>query len=363
LSETLRALFVVRPSVYERGGGDMTQALLTKRGLEAAGVRVEIAATDAPDARGFDIAHVFGVFDPELAAPQIAACKRAGVPVALSPIWWDLYDYFGRSRACERILAGPERRIERALQRLQTADTRTLLKRRETERYATRISAQTALMRQADVLLPNSAIEAHFYRQRLRLHDRPTVVVPNPADLPPPVAGGPRAGVVCVARIEEKKNQAMLLYALRGLDADITLIGGSHQAQYRKLVDRWITPRVRTIGNLAREEVFRLLAGAAVHVLPSWAETPGIANLEAAAAGARVVVSNDGTESEYFGELADYVDPLDPAGIRATVERALSLPPREPGDALQRRLASFAIDTVAERTLAGYRIALSKVPA
>jgi glycosyltransferase involved in cell wall biosynthesis len=338
----------------------MTQALFTKRGLEAIGVDVEIAATDAPEARGFDIAHVFGVFDPELAGPQIAACKRAGVRVALSPIWWDLYDYFGRSRACERILAGPERRIERELEHLKTADARTLLKRRETQKYAARLAAQTALMRDADVLLPNSAIEAHAYRQRLRLHDRPTVVVPNPVDVPDAPASGPRAGIVCVARIEEKKNQAMLLYALRGLDADVTLIGGSHQSQYRELCDRWMTPRVRTIGNLSHEDVLRELHRAAVHVLPSWAETPGIANLEAAAAGARVIVSNDGTESEYFGELADYVDPLDPAGIRTAVERALVMPPREPDDALQRRLAAFSTSVVAERTLAGYRLALAR---
>ena len=151
----------------------------------------------------------------------------------------------------------------------------------------------------------------------------------------------------------------MLLYALRGLDADVTLIGGSHQSEYRKLCDRWMTPRIRTIGNLTHEDVLRELSRAAVHVLPSWAETPGIANLEAAAAGARVIVSNDGTESEYFGELADYVDPLDPAGIRAAVERALALPPREQDDALHRRLADFSVAVVAERTLAGYRLARS----
>ncbi|HTX59653.1 MAG TPA: glycosyltransferase family 4 protein [Verrucomicrobiae bacterium] len=359
----MRALLIVRPSVHERGGGDMVQALYTKRGLEAAGVEANVVSTLEPVTHGYDVAHVFGVFDPEVCAPQMAACKRAGIPVALSPIWYDLYEYYGRSRAAERILAGPQRRIERELARLQVASPDTLLRRNERRKYAKRVEWQTALMREAGVLLPNSAIEAHALSRRLRLHDRPIVVVHNAFDPPSAIErGGARSGVVCVARIEEVKNQAMLLYALQGLDADVTLVGLAHQPHYSKLCRRFVTPRVHFAGVLPHAEVFALLARSAVHVLPSYRETPGIVSLEAAAAGARVIVSNDGTEREYFGELADYVDPLDPRGIRCAVERALALPPREPGDELDRRIAAFTARNVGERTLAGYRIALGEVP-
>ena len=163
---------------------------------------------------------------------------------------------------------------------------------------------------------------------------------------------------MCVARIEEKKNQAMLLYALRDLDVDVTLIGGSHEPPYLKLCRRFMTARTHLAGNLEHQEVLQRLTSAAVHVLPSWAETPGIANLEAASAGARVAVSNNGTECEYFGELAEYVDPEDPATIRAAVERLLALPPRAPGDALAIRLRDFSAEMVGKRTLDGYRLAL-----
>ncbi|HTA38983.1 MAG TPA: glycosyltransferase family 4 protein [Candidatus Acidoferrales bacterium] len=356
----MRVLFIVRPSVYERGGGDMTQALFTKRGLEEAGVHVDLAASLEPDARGYDVAHVFGVFDPEIAEPQMAACKRAGVPVALSPIWWDLYAFFGHSRACNRIMSGSERHIEERLERLGTTPSHRLLRRNETRKYHDRIKLQTRLMRAADVLLPNSYIDARHYFHQLRLEDRPTVVVPNPVDVPQPnPPSGPRSGIVCAARIEEKKNQAILLYALRDLDVEITLIGGSHQPEYMDICKRWIRPNVRVLGNVPHEETLRIMTRSAVHVLPSWAEIPGISSLEAAAAGARVIVSNNGTEVEYFGELADYVDPEDPRGIRAAVERALSRPAREPGDALYRKLEAYSVAQVAERTLAGYRLALA----
>jgi len=355
----MRVLLIVRPSADERSGGDLTQARFTRRALEAAGVHADILPALDPDVSGYDLGHVFGVFDPEICAVQVRACRRAGVPVALSPIWWDLYEFFGRSRECERILAGSARHVETKLARLRQTSTAKLFRRGEMHKYARRIAAQTALMRQADVLLPNSAIEGHYYVHQLRLHDRPIVVVHNPVDVPESVARtSPRRGVVCVARIEQKKNQAMLLYALRGLDADVTLIGGSHDQPYMDLCRRWMTPRVRVAGNLSHDDVLRELANAAVHVLPSWAETPGIANLEAAAAGARVAVSNNGTECEYFGELAEYVDPEEPAAIRAAVERLLALPPRAPDDALAMRLRAFDAGMVGKRTLEGYRLAL-----
>ncbi len=357
----MRILLIVRPSAGERSGGDLTQARFTQRGLEAAGVAADLVAALEPDARGYDLAHVFGVFDPEICAVQVAACRRAGIPVALSPIWWDLYEFFARSRACERILAGSGRHVEAKLARLRQTPTAKLFRRGEMRKYADRIAAQTLLMRQADVLLPNSAIEAHYYLHQLRLHDRPMVVVHNPVDVPEP-ANPPEArrGVVCVARIGQKKNQAMLLYALRDLDVDVTLIGGSHDRPYLDLCRRWMTPRVRVLGNLAHDEALRAIAGAAVHILPSWAETPGIANLEAAAAGARIAVSNNGTECEYFGELAEYVDPETPATMRTAVERLLSLPPRVPDDALAMRLRAFDATMVGRRTLEGYRLALGR---
>ncbi|HEY1429739.1 MAG TPA: glycosyltransferase family 4 protein, partial [Candidatus Tumulicola sp.] len=316
MSDIRRVLLVVRPSVHERGGGDFTQAKVTQAGLRGEGIEVDIVASATPDATGYDIAHVFGVFDPEIATVQIDACRASGAPIALSPIWWDLYAFFGRSRACEGILARDAARIESRLRRLRATPPDRLLRRAERRKYDERLGLQTSLMRRADVLLPNSAIEAHQYMERLQLYDRPMAVVHNAVDRAvPPVSAmdePTRSGVVCLARIERKKNQATLLYALRDLDVDVTLAGGWHDQPYLELCRRWASPRVSMPGNLEYDAAFALLRSAAVCILPSWAETPGIATIEAALCGARIVASNDGTEIEYFGENALYVDPLDP---------------------------------------------------
>jgi glycosyltransferase involved in cell wall biosynthesis len=349
----------VRPSAFGRAGGDLTQALFTKRALEACGVTVEMAATLDPDARGYDLAHLFGVFDPGDAEKQLAACKRANVPVVLSPLWWPLLEFYGHSRACDRILGGDVRRIESRLARVHGIEPGRFLRRGERRNYARRLALQIELMRAADVLLPNSVIEEHLIR-KLELQDRPIVVVHQALDIPVIHSPSPaRRGVLCVGRIEPKKNQAMLLYALRDVDVDIELVGACYEPEYMKLCRRFMTPRVRWTDMIERDEVLRMMSSAAVHVLPSWAEFPGIASVEAAAMGAHVIVSNDGTECEYFGELAQYVDPRNPRGIRTAIVRALSLPPRQPNDELTRRLQEFTVEAVGERTLRGYRIALS----
>jgi glycosyltransferase involved in cell wall biosynthesis len=66
-----------------------------------------------------------------------------------------------------------------------------------------------------------------------------------------------------------------------------------------------------------------------VFALLSWFETPGLAALEAALAGAAVVVTSLGCTREYFGEFADYAPPDRVRQISAALERAWSRGPQE----------------------------------
>src|SRR5262249_37674735 len=69
-------------------------------------------------------------------------------------------------------------------------------------------------------------------------------------------------------------------------------------------------------------------AACAVFVLPSTLETPGLAALEAAAAGARLVVTSEGSTREYFGDEVFYADPQDDAAIAGAIAAALGAPRR-----------------------------------
>ena len=212
-----------------------------------------------------------------------------------------------------------------------------------------------------DVALPASEVEAHACANALRAADVPYLVahygIDDDAFEVEPVRQ--RSGVLCIGRIEPLKNQAGLLFALRDLDVEITLLGRAYDAEYLALCRRWATSRTRFVERIDAAELRALLRRTAVHALPSWGELPGLVSLEAAAAGARVIASSRAAEHEYLGPDAAYVDPLDLDGIRAAVLRALERPLRDRGDALDRRLGARTSEKYAHALLDGYARAIA----
>ncbi|HEV2641206.1 MAG TPA: glycosyltransferase family 4 protein, partial [Candidatus Elarobacter sp.] len=328
----MRVLLVVRPDAHAKPGGDLVHAERTATALHALGTDADLVATLAPDPRGYDVAHVFGVFEPATARAQIDAVRAHRAPLALSPIWLDLRAFFATAPHVERALEArtvPE--VERRLATLHRVEPELPWRGSIARNADRRLAAQRALVLDADVLLPASEVEAYLYGERLRVASVPYVVAPLGVDDDAFSVERPRvrAGVLCAGRIEPKKNQAALLYALRDADVDVTLVGNAHDAGYLALCRRWATARTRFVEHAPHDEVVRMMANAAVHAHPSWLESPGLSSLEAAATGARIVAGDRGCEREYFGSDVDYADPADPATIRAAVLRALERGPRD----------------------------------
>jgi glycosyltransferase involved in cell wall biosynthesis len=357
---SLRALLVLRPDASSHYGGDTRLAYELLAALRAIGVDADAVESDDPGCSGYDVAHVFNVGQPEVSARQFDACDRAHVPVALSPVWLDVRELFGRGRAFERLLVRERsaQRAERGAESLRLADNSRLLGWRERVRLDRREHAQAALLRRARVLMPNGAIEARDCMVRLGARDVPMVIVPIAASLEP--AGSwtdERAGVSLIGRVETRKNQIATLFGLRDESMPIDVVGLVEDAGLADACRRWC-PRARFHGRIERAEMLSLLGRSAVHVLASWSETAGIASLEAAAAGARIVVGDRGAECEYFGDDADYADPADPRSIRDAVLRALARPRRVRGDSLDRRIRRLTWEFAARETERAYRVAV-----
>ena len=358
----MRALLVVRPDAPAKPGGDLVHAERTATALRALGAYADLVATLAPDPRGYDVAHVFGVFEPATARAQIDALKAHGAPLALSPIWLDLRAFFATAPHVERALAAPTAaQVEHRLAKLHRVEMQLPWHGSSARNADRRLALQRELVLAADVLLPASEVEAYLYGERLRVASVPFVVAPLGVDDDAFAVERlrARAGVLCAGRIEPKKNQAALLYALRDVDADVTLVGTAHDPRYLALCRRWATARTRFIEHAPHDEVVRMMANAAVHAHPSWLESPGLSSLEAAATGARIVAGDRGCEREYFGPDIDYADPADPGTIRAAVVRALERGPRDRGDALERRLGARTWRRTGEATLEAYARAIA----
>jgi glycosyltransferase involved in cell wall biosynthesis len=367
----MRVLMLVRQNLCEHMGGDTTQVLKPAEALRARGVQVELASGVQPRMHGYDVVHLFHldrVWENHVWCRRIRAERR---PAVLSTIYWpaDEFDIGGRA-GFQGVLArlGGSRLYQnlRLAQRwaMRAADERSIAALRGPSWGFRR--AVRYILDSVSVLLPNSRAEVEQIERRFGVR-RPVVIVPNAADAATLGDGAAdetgRRGVLCVGRIEPRKNQLALIEALRGTGIPLRLVGGPgrYSHDYYRRCCRAAGTHTELVGQRSADQLGRYYRAARVHACVSWYETPGLASLEAALCGCRLVVTPGGCTREYFGDEAHYCEPDEPDSIREAVEDALST---EPSDALARRVAAeFTWSAAAARTLAAYEQALRGVAA
>lgn len=189
------------------------------------------------------------------------------------------------------------------------------------------IRAQLSL---ADKIITNSEMESDTLANVLNLDRQRFASVYNGVDAvfriqPDPTLFRKAYGihgrfVLNVGNIEPRKNQARLLQAMDALpDHELVLIGHVRdQAYFDAMMDSEQAGKVRYLGPIDHHSDTLRSAYQACDLfcLPSTLETPGLAALEAAMQGCRLVVTSEGSTREYFGESACYVSPLDVDSIR-----------------------------------------------
>ena len=158
------------------------------------------------------------------------------------------------------------------------------------------------------------------------------VVIPNVVDqetltIQEPAPWNKRQRIICIGHFCPRKNQLGLIRALRGLDLQITFVGTArpmHQ-RYLERCRRESAGQHLFTGALSHYDTLKLLAQSRLAISASFEETPGIANLEAAALGCNLLLSEIVPIREYFGARSMY---LDPSGIDAArIREAVHLPP------------------------------------
>jgi glycosyltransferase involved in cell wall biosynthesis len=128
--------------------------------------------------------------------------------------------------------------------------------------------------------------------------------------------------VLNVGNIEPRKNQLRLLHALKKYpDLKLVSIGHIRDEAYGKQCRDVGKSQFVFLGPLDHWDPLLRSAYAACELfaLPSTLETPGLAALEAAAQGAKIVVTAVGSAREYFDDLAWYV--MDPEEVDEMVEK------------------------------------------
>jgi len=356
----------------EKWGGDSTQVIKTGKYLKLLGVSVEISSDLIPDLKGFDLIHVFNIQTSKTGIQQMRHIKDYGIPVALSPIYWDLRNI---DRMAAYIYPYGEKKIVSILGHIHPLIP---VMARRIVKYPIRQQLwkwSKSMLEMADLLLPNSYAELEvlallFNAPHLRAK---TMIVPNSVDIEEMFNesniaceqvksfGLPEEYVLEVGRIEPAKGQSTLIKALKQ-DKDIPLVfvGRGLNTSYGKYCVKLGKDRGNTyfIDEVPHDLLSYFYRGARVHALPSLRESPGLVTLEAAVFGANCVVSYHGPVNEYFGTAAWYCNPLDTESIRSTILEAWNASRTyELGDRVRKE---FTWENTAKSTLAGYEQLLSK---
>ncbi len=338
----MRVGFASNQAVSLTHGGVRTQMRETKASLEALGVQVDVLnAAESLDPSRYDVIHIFTA---NIGTYHLArALRLQGCPLVISPVF-----YTRRSRAVVRAVVSADKLVNRFVRGVWTD-----------------YGLMAEMCGWAAAVLPNTKEEADLFTRALGIPADRVTVVPNGvearfADASPDLfrtQEGMERFILCVTHIgPERKNVARLVEALEGVGHPAVVIGPVEQsAAGVRIMERAArNPRLRFIRELAHTDPLLASAYAAcdVFVLPSLFETPGIAALEAALTGAKIVVTAHGGTREYYGGEAEYVNPALTGDIRRGIEAALRKPRT---NVLRDRVrANFTWDRVAARTKAVY---------
>ncbi len=364
-----KVLMVNRPDAFSVPGGDTVQLLATKAALEKLGIEVVVSVDVEPDGiGGYDAIHVFNLQNPDIQLQQIRSLRKAGVPIALSTIFWDHKEFdWARQVIRGAFSESPENRAT-LLKGLAARDVTINGQSWNTPiaGNGAYLAAQQETVRNVDLLLPNSEAEAANLFNSLEIDPVPYHLVPNGLD--PAVfenadpelfaaAFGMRDFVLVAARWDERKNLALLAAALRDTGLPLVLAGNRPFEDYEQLVRALLPEGALVVDHLDHAMLASAFAAARVHALPSWFETPGLSNLEAAVAGCSLVTGDRAAEREYFGDAAYYCDPANVLTIRQAVEAAWAHHAQDGSRRAglkQKILAEYTWDKAAAATLQAY---------
>ena len=330
----MKVVFITRSTLYKVYGGDTVQIKATAKYLQQMGVEVDICLCDEQiNYTQYDLIHFFNITRP---ADVIFHARKSGKPYVVSTIFVDFSSYERANRSRTMTLLGKFissdsieylKVIGRWIKNGESIRSQEYIL--QGHRKSVRMVAEHASM-----LLPNSESEYTRFVEKYGTCNAHQVIYnavdPEDFSVSDLQLQGKREDdlVICVARIEGRKNQINLIRALNNTSFRLLIIGDpapNHISYYRECKSL-AADNVQFIDFMPQQELLPYYLKAKVHALPSWNETCGLSSLEAAYAGCNLVISPDGDTREYFNDQAWYCDPAEPQSILKAVMKAAEAP-------------------------------------
>lgn len=276
-----------------RGGAEV-QYEKTYEALKKMGIDVNYISRESKELKEYDIYHFFKSFD--FSWELVKALKREKIPYIVSTIYLPsrynltkfIYKYFVR-------LLPLKLRTQFVLG----------------QRYE--------FWRNAKYLCPNTSYEANFFKDlgfnnikivyngidleevALNNQDRMYELYPQFKDM---------KYVLNVGRVEDRKNQILLVKACKELNVPLIIIGKIANRDYLKEIEKINYEKCHLLGAIYDKEILNAFyKDAEIFALPSILETPGLAALEAMYYNSKILITNNGGTEDYFEDMVEYCNP------------------------------------------------------
>jgi len=321
-----------RQNALTAPGGDTVVMMRIAECLQQRGIHVRVDVDRVEKLTDYDIVHLHNFATPEDTESLARRCVEAGVPYIVTTMYEDKPLFFNQmveqANAFFRYIeAGqPQERFEEFMVPVKSISPAPCFDNTWTANHAAALVASG--MREQETLERDYPGCPFVTTYRLGSDIVNTTTKSSGVRK----LTGNRDFVLCVGRLEARKNQLMLLKALEDTDIPIVFAtsGFTYQPQYAQACQLFKRRQGQTIflQALPPEDLNALFAEARVHALPSWYELPGIVSQEAAKLDANIVVTDYGTPRDYLGDEAFYCAPDDPESVRNSVVDAFNSPLR-----------------------------------
>lgn len=317
----MKILFQNRKNTYLKPGGDTVVMENIKEHLEKAGDIVQFSSETNINLSKYDIVHIFNLTLQSLADQFTKNAVNQKKPIVVTSLQENFPLYFSKAQRAVVIF---KKYLEHGQSKEFFDKSFDLVHASEPSKiYTAPFTLAFADMHFACSTIEKTFIESFFPRA-------PISVVPFGVNIKHIESSGTlfeeefniKDFVLCVGRLEARKNQLMLLKALEDEDVPLVFVDGgfTYSDEYRQLCMNF-KRKGKTIftGRLSDHFLVSAYKAARVHCLPSWYELPGLVTLEAARYGCQVIASSWGAISDYMKDSCTYCQPDDYNNINNAV--------------------------------------------
>jgi glycosyltransferase involved in cell wall biosynthesis len=291
----MKVLFGVYPWAFDCPGGGERQLLAYKEHLNRLEVEVDFYNQWEPNIKNYDIFHFFSVMPGSYQLCEYI--KSQGLKLFISPNLWvteeTKYNY-------------PHDEIKRLL---QIADKIIVNSYMELEA----LSSVYALSLDSFAVVHNG-VERNYFLELIENDFIKTFSLEN------------QKYILNVANIEPRKNQFEFLKALKKYpNLKFVVIGNIRDENYYQKCIEVAEEQLLFLGSLDYNSnlLHSAYLGCEFFAMPSILETPSIAALEAAATGAKILITKEGSTEEYFKNFVHYIDPYSSESIEVSIKNVL----------------------------------------